>query len=314
MNTTTRCLLAATGLAAIVSIAHAKIERTVEKTFTVQPGGTLYIETSGGNISVQPAKDAVVRITAKQKINASSEAEADELLEKLTLMLEQTGNDVSASAKYEKRSSGFNWRSWPPVQVDFVVTVPASFATNLKTSGGNIVLGDLEGKVHARTSGGDIKIGTISATVDAGTSGGNVTLTEAKGSVKLHTSGGDILVGKVAGSADLQTSGGDIKIDAVENTLRARTSGGDVNAGIFGLLKGDCELATSGGNVTAMIDKGASFRLDASTSGGRVTAERLTITLEESKENKSRLVGDVNQGGPLLKLRSSGGDIRIKTR
>src|SRR5215216_1741097 len=91
---------------AFVSSAQAKIERTVEKTFAVQPGGTLHIETSGGNIQIQPSTDSQVKVVAKQKINANSEAEADEILRKLTLTMEQTGSDVYASSKYEQRPLG----------------------------------------------------------------------------------------------------------------------------------------------------------------------------------------------------------------
>ncbi|HEX2854270.1 MAG TPA: DUF4097 family beta strand repeat-containing protein [Opitutaceae bacterium] len=313
MNIIPRSLLTA-ALLAVAPFAHAKIERMVEKTFTVQPGGTLTVETQGGNIQVQPSADSVVKVIAKQKINAGSDAEADEILKRLTMSMEQTGNDVAASAKFERRPPGFNFGSWPPVQVDFIVTVPASFAAELKTSGGNLVVGDLDGKVNARTSGGDIRLGTLRSVVDASTSGGNVSLTEGKSDVKLRTSGGNITVGHVGGSAELETSGGDIKVESVENTLRARTSGGNVRAGVFGLLKGDCELHTSGGDVTAVIDKSAAFRLDASTSGGRVIAEGITITLEKSNHGKSHLSGNVNGGGPLLKLRSSGGDVTVKTR
>jgi hypothetical protein len=301
-------------LSAVVVSAASKIERTVEKSFSVAAGGTLQVETQGGNIHVQPSTDSVAKVIARQKITADNDAEADEILKKLALTIEQTGNDVTASAKYERRPVGFTRGSWPPVQVDFIVSVPASFATNLKTSGGNIAVDNLDGKVNARTSGGNINLGTIGAPIDASTSGGNVTLTEGKRDVKLHTSGGNIVVGRVGGTADLGTSGGDIKVDAVENTLRARTSGGDVIAGVFGLLKGDCELHTSGGDVTATIDKGAAFRLDASTSGGRVKADGLTITLENPSQGRSQLTGNVNGGGPLLKLRSSGGDVSIRTR
>jgi Putative adhesin len=314
MKTISRCLLPAAFLAALLSSAHAKIERTVEKSFNVQPGGTLHIQTQGGNIQVQPSNDSVVKVTAKEKITASSETEADEILEKLTLTIEQTGNDITASSKYEQRPAGFRWKSWPPVQVDFIVTMPASFASEVKTSGGNVVLGDFAGKVHARTSGGDVTLGKIGADVDASTSGGNVRLTEGMGTVKLHTSGGNIVVGRATGVTELGTSGGNIRIDSVENTLRASTSGGDVSAGLFGLSKGDCELRTSGGNVTAVLEKTAAFRLDASTSGGRVSAEGLTITLDKAGQSRSQLKGDINGGGPLLKLRSSGGDVSVKTR
>jgi len=72
-------------------------------------------------------------------------------------------------------------------------------------------------------------------------------------------------------------------------------------------------LSTSGGKVVATVDKAVAFHLDASTSGGDVEADGLTITIEYGGQGKSRLAGDVNGGGPLLKLHSSGGDVVVKT-
>lgn len=312
MKTPFRYLLATAGFLAALSSAHAKIERTVEKSFPVTAAGALLVSTGGGNIQVQPSADSVVKVVAKLKFNTDSEAEADEVQKKLTLTIEQTGNDVLAETKYEPRPTGFFRSSWPPVHVDFVITAPASFTSELKTSGGNIVVGSLEGKVNARTSGGDIRLGMIGAGVDASTSGGNVNLGGAKADVKLHTSGGNISVGPVSGAADLETSGGNIRIDAVEKSVRARSSGGDITATLKGPLKSDCELRTSGGNVTAWIDRTAAFKLDASTSGGRVSAEGFAIDL--AKSSRSKLAGDVNGGGPSLTLKSSGGDITVKQR
>ena len=314
MKNTPRFFLVAGWLALVPFVAHAKIERVVEKSFTVQPGGTLQVETQGGNIRITPSTDSVEKVTANEKIRASTEAEADDILKKLALTLEQNGNDVVATAKYEQGVPGMHWGSWPPVQVDFIVTVPASFATDLHTSGGDIVVGDMAAKVHARTSGGNVKLGKIGAEIDAHTSGGNMSLDEGRGSVKLGTSGGDIAVGHVAGPAELSTSGGNIRIESVENSVHASTSGGNVRAGIVGPLKEDCVLSTSGGTVKVTVDKAAAFRLDASTSGGNVEAEGLTITMEKSGRSRSKLAGTVNGGGPLLKLRSSGGDVEIQTR
>jgi hypothetical protein len=313
MKLTPRFALAAGLLALAPFTVHAKIERTVEKTFTVQPGGTLHIDTQGGEIRVTPSADGVVKVTARERIRANSEEEADELLKKLDLTIEQTGNDVSASAKYESQMPGFHFGSWPPVNVDFIVAVPASFSSDLHTSGGGITVGDLAGKVNARTSGGGIKLGKLGSTVEARTSGGSVTLDEARGAVVLHSSGGSITVGRVLGPAEISTSGGDIKIDSVEGSVQAHTSGGSVRAGIAGALKDDCVLSTSGGSVKVNVDKSAAFRLDASTSGGDVDAEGITITMEKSNRSHSRLAGSVNGGGPLLKLRSSGGDIVVRT-
>ena len=293
-------------------ILDAKIERTVEKTFTVQPGGTLKVQTAGGNISVEPGAGETVKVVAKEKIRADSDAEADELLKDLDLTIEQQGNDVTAIAKYQRKLG--SWFGSMPVQVDFIVTVPSRYNTDLKTSGGNITVGDLAGQMLAKTSGGNVKLGNIDGTVDAGTSGGDVSLGSCTGDTKLRTSGGNVRAEKIVGKADLGTSGGDITVKLVENVLSAHTSGGNVEAGIGGALKDDCSLGTSGGDVRVTVDKSAAFQLDAATSGGSVRADGLTITLDGGGAGKSRLSGKVNGGGPVLKLRTSGGSIRVVTR
>ena len=314
MNSSLRLLIGVALLAVPAFTASARIERVVEKTFIVNGTGTLRVEAQGGEIRVSPSSDATVKVTATQRIRASSEAEADELLKKLELTIQQSGNDVSVVSKYERQPAGFRWGSWPPVHVDFTISVPAAFATDLRTSGGPITVGDLNGKVQARTSGGGIRLGKIGAEVIAHTSGGSVSLDQAAGPVDLSSSGGNITVGPVAGRADLSTSGGSIKIDSVVGALRANTSGGSIRATIAGPLQDDCVLSTSGGSVRVAVEKTAAFRLDASTSGGGVDAEGLTLTLEKGTIGRSRIAGSVNGGGPLLKLRSSGGNITVASR
>lgn len=311
---TTHLFLAASLLALVPLSAHAKIERVIEKSFSVEPGGLLKVETQGGTVRVETSNDSTVKVVAKLVIKADSDREADKILEKLSLVIEQSGQGVTATAKYDKKPSAWRWGSWPPVQVSFVVTVPTRYNVSLKTSGGDVSVSDLNGKAHARTSGGNITLGKITGDVDAGTSGGNVRLAEGRGSVKLNTSGGNVTVDHAIGPTDLDTSGGDISVGSVENTLKASTSGGNVTAGILGAFEGDCYLDTSGGSVRAKVSRDAAFNLDASTSGGDVKAAGLTITIEKGGTGKSRLAGKVNGGGPLLKLRSSGGDIIVETR
>ncbi|MDB6094544.1 MAG: hypothetical protein JWM32_2106 [Verrucomicrobia bacterium] len=307
-------LIIAAGLLALVPFsADAAIVRTVEKSFTVTPGGVLKVETQGGDVRILTSGDAIVKVIAKEKIRAGSESDADLILQKLTLTIEQEEGGVSAISKYEK-DSNFHFGSWPPVQVDFTITVPRNYNVELKTSGGDVAVADLNGTVNARTSGGNISLAKITGEVVAHTSGGNVSLTEGGAAVKLGTSGGDIRLGHAVGPANLNTSGGNVEIKAVENTIDASTSGGNVTAAIVGGIKGDCRLSTSGGRVRVAVDKTAAFHLDASTSGGDVEAGGLTITVERGASGKSRFAGKVNGGGPELKLRSSGGDIDIDVK
>jgi hypothetical protein len=313
MVTLTRILAAGGLLAALTVTASAKVERAVEKTFQVQPGVRLTVSTFGGQIKVVTSDDPVVKVVAKEHIRADSDAEADALLQKLELVIEQRGDEVVATAKYPSEM-GFHFGSWPPVQVEFVITAPKRASVNLRTSGGDIGVGDLDGTVDARTSGGEIELGKIGGTIDASTSGGNMRIDEGRGEVKLSTSGGNISAGRVAGPTELKTSGGDIRIDEVDDTLTAKTSGGSVRAVFKGALKGDCTLSTSGGEVKATVGTGVGFHLDASTSGGEVSAGGLTITIDSGGPGKSHLSGSVNGGGPTLRLHSSGGDIVIASR
>ncbi len=298
---------------ALPAALNAKIIRTVEKTFSVQPGGNLKALTQGGNIVVKTADIAEVRISARETIKASTEQEADELLKHLELTFEQQGNDVTAQAKYEKSFAGFHSGNWPPVQVSFTVTVPMHFNVNLNTSGGDIEVASLTGNVRARTSGGGLKFDRIDGDIDGNTSGGDIFLKEGTAAAKLTTSGGDIEIDRAGGPTEVSTSGGNIAINSVAKLLGATTSGGNIKAVLTEPLQQDTVLSTSGGNVTVQVVKGAGFVLDAHTSGGDVDATGVTLTISEGGAGKSRLVGSVNGGGPRLKLRSSGGDIRVRS-
>jgi hypothetical protein len=297
---------------AVPVLLPAKVTRVVEKTFAVQPGGKLDASTQGGDIIVKAGEGNDVRVKAIQVVRASSEAEADDILAKLDLRIEQSGNDVRAESKYEKRGKGKWFGSWPPVSVSFEVTVPSHYHLNLNTSGGDIRVASLRGDVRARTSGGDLEFDRIDGEIDAGTSGGDIRLAEGTAQARLTTSGGDIRVERAGGPTEVSTSGGDITLESVAQLIRANTSGGDVRATLTEAPKQDTLLSTSGGNVEVRFVAGAGFRLDASTSGGDVRADGLTITLEKGGNGKNHLVGAVNGGGPTLRLRSSGGDIRVR--
>jgi hypothetical protein len=308
-----RTLIAAGILSVAAQNASAKIERTVERTFPVQPGTHLVVSTFGGNISLRASPGPQVRVVAKETIRASSDAEADKVLENLELVIRQDGGTVTASATYPS-SVGFHFGEWPPVGVDFVIEVPVNASAELKTSGGNEDVEALDGELHARTSGGNIRLGHLGGAVDAETSGGNISLDEGRAAARLMTSGGNVRAGKIGGPADIRTSGGDITLDSLTGAVHASTSGGDVRAVIDGPLTGDCSLSTSGGQVRATVGRTASFRLDASTSGGGVRLSDVTITVDHGRVGSDDVVGTVNGGGPTLKLRSSGGDIAVLGR
>jgi len=302
-------------LGAAIVPASARIVRVVEESFPVAPGGEVRVTTSGGDIRVTTGDESVVHVRARQVFRgADTDAEADEILEKLEFVLEAAGNDVVAKARYEGERGVWGWfgSRGNPVQVSFEVVVPADYRANLATSGGDIIVTALDGSAEVRTSGGDIRLGDINGEVKASTSGGDIVIERGGGRVSASTSGGDIKIVEAAGDVRASTSGGDVRVERVTGNINASTSGGDVYARIAGQFTEDISLGTSGGDVTAVIDEDIGLDLDASTSGGEVSAQGLTIRIDSGNPKRGKLRGEVNGGGPQLRLRSSGGDIRIR--
>lgn len=289
---------------------QAKIERTVEKTFSVDATGQLQVSTQGGFIRVVVGEEKSVKITAQQVFpRARNAVEADEIARNLTVDLRQEGATVEATAKYAKTADTMGRL---PVLVNFTVTVPSRFSVRLETTGGDITIGDLGGQVFARTAGGDLDLGQLRGEVEASTSGGDVKLAEGFARTELSTSGGDITVGRLAGPTELSTSGGNIRVDDLRSSLKASTSGGDIEVDFVEKVVADADLRTSGGDVVVYLPKTTPFRVDASTSGGSVSVEDFPLQIEKGGIGKNRLIAAANGGGPLLFLRTSGGDIEIE--
>lgn len=125
------------------------------------------------------------------------------------------------------------------------------------------------------------------------------------GDLDARTSGGPIRVERVSGTVNATTSGGAIHVAAIGGHVRASTSGGPIS---IDATRGDVEVRTSGG-VSAAVDPAAALSIDASTSGGRVSSD-LALTVR-SGLGRNAVRGDLNGGGSTLRLRTSGGPIRI---
>jgi DUF4097 and DUF4098 domain-containing protein YvlB len=314
--------------------AHAA-EKRLDRTFSVAPGGRLTIEADGADLRVTGTggNQVVVHILLTGNERA---------VERINVSAEQSGNDVAVLAKQRTGK----WTDWLPgvwiLDGKVEVQVPSEYNIDIRTSGGDLTVGQLRGTAHGRTSGGDVRVTDIHGPVDMQTSGGDVRVEQIDGQTRLGTSGGDLeiarlngdldaktsggyihlddVVGKVVartssgnviarnvhGDSDLKTSGGDIRA-TIDGKIAAHTSGGDVTAELVGENRG-ISVSSSGGDLTVRVPKGTTGELDAATSGGSVRTE-LPVTTTELGEHK--LTGTINGGGNPIYARTSGGSIKV---
>jgi DUF4097 and DUF4098 domain-containing protein YvlB len=208
----------------------------------------------------------------------------------------------------------------------------------LHTGGGSIEVRRANGKVVAETGGGGVTIlsGAQGATIETG--GGSIEVHQCNGRVKVSTGGGSVDLSDVGGPAEIETGGGSIRLSSAKGHVHAETGGGGIElygvpsasaqtgaGGITvklvntGAERADSDLETSAGDITVYLASDVAVNVRASVemgNGHRITSDfsDIRIASEGDKWGPKTLTaeGSLNGGGPLLKVRTSSGDICFK--
>ena len=208
----------------------------------------------------------------------------------------------------------------------------------LETGGGNISIASVKGMIHAETGGGNVMVlsGGLGAVIEAG--GGNVEIKHCGGRVKASTGGGSINLGDIAGPADIETGGGSIHLTSAKGRVGANAGAGSielygvpsarVETGAGGITvkfintgaeRSDSILETAAGDITVYIAPDVAISVRASVdlgNGHHITSDfpDIHIAGEGDKWSQRTLSaeGKLNGGGPLLKVRTTTGDICIR--
>jgi len=280
-------LMACTG-----SIALAQDNQTPFETKSLANDAikNVYVETSGGSITVSGASGQAARIEVYIRGNNNNELSREEIKKRLDADYElevSVGNHELHARARRKHENGFNWDWRRQLSISFKIYVPKEVNTHLETSGGSIHLDNLSGDEKFSTSGGSLHLDRLTGTIKGETSGGSIEVSNSSDNINLETSGGSVRANNCQGKIRLETSGGSLHLESLKGTINANTSGGSVHANN---IEGELITGTSGGSVELSQ---LSCSLEASTSGGSMRI-------------------DVVHAGKYIKLDDSGGHIELR--
>lgn len=325
--------LALVGLAALPLTSQAA-EKRFDRSFQVTPGGTLTVDANSSDITIkgtdQDRVEVHVIVTGSQgavdSVTTDAQASADGVKvtvkrhfslrgmvgvfdskiqitvpNRYDLDLDSAGGDISVAGV---QGSVNGTTAGGDVRL-------ASVTGNVKvhTSGGDIDVQDLSGDNELRTTGGDVTLRTVTGNSRVDTTGGDIRLEHLKGSIQASSGGGDILATDVRGDSVLKSTGGDIRAQGMDGRIEAGTTGGDITTELLGANRG-IDAHTTGGDITLRLAADIKGTLDASSTGGSVSSE-LPVTVTRGRE--SELQGPINGGGPTIRARTFGGNIKLKT-
>lgn len=284
----------------ILSTAEAsELKILHKKTFQVAPGEKLKLDSDVGDVIIKTGDANEVAVVIYGNTKAEDKME-----------FEITKTNYGVFVKGEKTGSFLSnlFSAFKNINVRYEIQVPKKFNAAVSTSGGDVKIDDLDGKIDLSTAGGDIKISGSEGDAKVSTAGGDIKFKQHAGSVNGSTAGGDIFVETRDGKIDLSTAGGDIKIYCFNSSVDASTTGGDIYAEIDGDNLG-VELSSTGGDVRVEIPETMNAELDLHTFGGDVS---LNIQgTKNIKTSSSKIKAMMNGGGNKIELSSTGGDIRL---
>jgi DUF4097 and DUF4098 domain-containing protein YvlB len=237
-------LLVALVLAAPATVTAQRQEQTVERTLTVQPGGTLRLKTFSGRVDIRGGSVNQVVIKAVRR------ATADRLRD-ITLEITQSGNTVEIDANHRQVER----RNENVVETDFDIQVPREMTLDLRTFSAPVTVTAVSGRLQVdgfssrialRDVSGPTRVKTFSGEVEVAaeswTDGDDVDITTFSGDVRLR------LPGNARGALNFDSFSGrfDSDLPVTLQSSSRRNFRGELNGG----GNTDFRLKTFSGSVT----------------------------------------------------------------
>jgi len=289
--------------------------------------GTLTLVNGSGNVTITGSGGTDVRIDAVKRVWDRTEADAKAALAGVQVNVTERQGAVDISTDFQ--------RSRLIHEVDFTIAVPAGASVYVRTASGDVTVTGVRGELRAEAVGGAIKAASLGQVRMLRTLGGSILLENAESSdVTVSTLGGAVTIRQLkARSADLRTVGGDLVVtDSDAERVIAQSLSGRVEFSGRLARTGRYSLQSQSGDVQLTPIDTKDFELEAATVNGTVRSD-FAITLDERREpsrpvsrgrgrggrlgpgGSARILrGLSGDGGPLVTLRSFGGNITIAQR
>lgn len=196
----------------------------------------------------------------------------------------------------------------------YVIRVPSgTIVERVETSNGRVSVTDVKTVKRLRTSNASVILKGTEGEVEVATSNGSVQAEGHRGPIVATTSNGNIVAPQAEGFLEARTSNGRINARLSRpdagRLLTLETSNGSINFQLAELRGNDVRAITSNGSIEFGLPPGAGADLRAKTSNGSIRSD--FDLAGEGARSKSTLEGRIGSGGPVMRLSTSNGSIRL---
>ncbi len=269
-------------------------EAVVDKEFNLEQPGTLTINNTHGNITIERTwKDKKVCVRALKKSAKAEHLDIIDIKDDL-----QTNNKIT-NLKLETECEDEKAK----IQVDYELIIPITMKLQLSTDRGSIQVNEVHGPVMATTIHGNIEINNTTNTVVAQTEEtGSITINQARGNIRATTNKGDITITDAINSVIAKTEKGKITTacSTVPQTGRIilSSAAGAITLGLPAEVNATFLGKTERGTLTSNIP---------------ITIKPITTTLDSKTWSrfKKEVDGTLGTGKADIRVSSASGNIKI---
>lgn len=298
------CLLVVLVLALCPGSAGAQATGSFMR--TLEAGGLRELDVSTGSGSIDiaggPGSEIVIagHIEVRRSRGQDPEAIVDEI--EAAPPIELDGQTLRIGDRDPRR-----YRA--QVSISYEIRLPAGMSVVSETGSGSQTVTGIDAEVEASTGSGAIVLTSIGGEVIAETGSGRIQADAIAGAFNGRTGSGVISLTQTAsGDVRASTGSGRIELRGVVGGLNATTGSGRIE--VDGQQTAAWDLKSGSGSITVRLPADAAFTLDAQTSSGSLDIDH-PVTMQGSLR-RNQLRGTVRGGGPMLRIGTGSGNIRIE--
>lgn len=172
--------------------------------------------------------------------------------------------------------------------------------------------------INEDVSSGRVKIETKIARSEGIFGGNNVSVeyhvrVPAGAEVKFTTVNGGIDISGLEGRITAETTNGGVSTRGVKGQLEASTTNGGLDIELARVAEGGVKLDCTNGGIKVRLPRDAKATISASVTNGGISPGDLNIDVT-GENNRRRLEGRMNGGGPRIQIEGTNGGITLSGR
>ena len=270
-----------------------------EKTLAIDPSQPLNFtfHDIDGDLKVMTSEQPTVTIKTHLQALTKDAKLAERLLKATKVQVNQQGNDIQVEIIYPRlRAIFFPWRDYRRIKASTEVSLPVNANLQARLVDGQARVEGKFKEINLAAVDGSLWLENVAGQLRLRTVDGRIAVKQGRGEVQANSVDGHIVIQGGFEPVEVTTTDGDIDIELDPDTSISQA----------------WRLSTVDGHIEISLPKNISADLKVETSDGSIRCD-LALAFTESLRGK-QISGRINEGGPLISLRSVDGRIWLRSK